>query len=343
MRKILFSSSIWLMMAVFCGQSYGSDIRVVSSIKPVHSLTAAVMEGIGYPELIVKGFDTVHSYQLKPSDAKKIESADFLLWIGPNLESSMIPAISILSKDAEVLELSEIDGLKLLPNREGPDSHGDEEEDHGDEEEDHGDEEEDHGEESEKEDHGDEKEDHGDEKEDHGEEHHGRWDMHIWLDIGNAKLMTEKIASTLQVLLPEYQNELESNLNNVLQRLDLLEAELQNLAKPIANLPYLVFHDAYQYMERNLNLNNVGAVTVNPERAPGVKKINELRRAIRDSGAMCIFSEPQFNPEILHTIAEGTDLKLGELDPLGSRIDDGVDAYFEIMRGMVKSLRDCLG
>ena len=299
-----------LMTIVCYGQSFGSEIRVVVSIKPVYGLTAAIMAGVEIPALLIKGTDSVHGYQLKPSDAQLLEDADILFWIGHNLESSLIASISNLMENAEVVELSELNGLTLLPNRENPDAH--DEEDHGD-------------------------------RDSEEEDHHGNWDMHIWLDTSNSKIMAGQIATSLQNMLPKFRNEIESNLNSVLQRLDALEAELQEIAKPIADVPYLVFHDAYQYLENSLNLNNVGAVTTNPERAPGAKKITALRQLVNEIGAVCIFSEPQFNPRILQTIAKGTGLRFGVLDPLGSEIDESVDTYFQIMRRLVNSLRECLG
>ena len=336
--------NLWVcaMLAVFAcnGPVIGSDIRVVASIKPIHGLVSAVMAGVGSPTLLIKGTDSVHGYQLKPSDARMIENAHVLLWIGPNLETSLAASISNLAKGRKIVELSKASELTLLPNRETPDAHGEEskeEDDNGDEDEHgHDDEDEHHDEESK------EEKDHDDEDE-HGHDHdHGMQDMHIWLDIGNAKVMAREISRTLQNAFPEYQDEFETNLNHVLQRLDALEAELQEHAEPIARSPYIVFHDAYQYLEKKLNLNNVGAVTANLERAPGVKKIRELRETILGAGAVCVFSEPQFDAKILQTIAEGTDIRFGVLDPLGADIDAGPDAYFQIMRGMVGSLRDCL-
>ncbi len=365
--------NLWVcaMLAVFAcnGPVIGSDIRVVASIKPVHGLASAVMAGVGSPALLIKGTDSVHGYQLKPSDARMIENAHILLWIGPNLETSLTASISNLAQGRKVIELSTASELTLLPNRETPGAHGEEskeEEGHGHDdgdghghddghddegEDEHHDEEskeeEDHGHDDEGEDEDEHRDEESKEEEDHDDEDehdhdHGMQDMHIWLDIGNAKVMAREIARALQNAFPEYQNEFEMNLDNLLQRLDALEAELQEHAEPIAGSPYIVFHDAYQYLEKKLNLNNVGAVTANLERAPGVKKIRELRETILGTGAVCVFSEPQFDAKILQTIAEGTEIRFGVLDPLGADIDAGPDAYFQIMRGMVDSLRDCL-
>ncbi|MDE0308914.1 MAG: zinc ABC transporter substrate-binding protein, partial [Acidiferrobacterales bacterium] len=236
---------------------------------------------------------------------------------------------------------------------EDEDHHGEEEDDHGraeDEDEDHhGEEEDDHGRaEGEDEDHhGEEEDDHGEaEDEDHHgeeEEHaHGRYDMHIWLDVNNARVITEETAEQLAQLFPQHEAQLTANVKTTLEKLDLLETELRSLSESFLDSPYVVFHDAYQYLEKMLGLNNVGTVTVNPERSAGAKRLLELRETIRETGATCAFKEPQFNPSILEVLAEGTDLKIGTLDPLGADIEPGPDAYFELLRNMVVSLKDCL-
>lgn len=46
---------------------------VVVSIKPIHSLVSAVMQGAGEPDLIVKGAASEHGYNLKPSDAGALD------------------------------------------------------------------------------------------------------------------------------------------------------------------------------------------------------------------------------------------------------------------------------
>ncbi len=334
MSNLLKLFGVNLIAFVFCTQVYSSDFRVVTTINPIHSLAAGILDGIATPSLLVKGLDSVHGFQVKPSDAREVEQADVFIWVGPNLESSMRALISNLSDQAQLIELSKVSGLTLLENRESVHAHGEQGHRDHDEEEHHEHEDEDH--------HGHEDEARNGHDEDHHGHGEGEFDMHIWLDTNNAKLMATEMASSFSNFLPDKGEMLESNLNNVLARLNALDTELLEAVKPIADSTYLVFHDAYQYLEKKFDLRNVGAVTVNPERNPGAKKITELRETITETGAQCIFSEPQFNSDILNTIAEGTGIKFGVLDPLGSNLEPGADAYFELMRDLVQSLRDCL-
>ncbi len=342
------------------GSANASESKIVVTINPIHSLVSSVTEGVAMPELLIKGAYSLHGYQFKPSDVRLLEDADVIVWLGPTMESTLIAHLSNLQEEKTVMEVGAMHGLQLYENRESPGGghdHGHGEEEHHGEEEEHGHgEDEHHGEEEEHahkdEDHHDEEEHHGEEEE-HGheeEEHHaeeghdhGRYDLHVWLDIDNAKVIVEETAEHLAERYPQHEAQMTANVKKTLEKLDALETELRNLSESFAGSPYVVFHDAYQYLEKMLGLNNVGTVTVNPEIEPGAKRLLELRETISETGATCIFNEPQFSPKITEVIAEGTDLRIGTLDPLGADIEPGPDAYYEFMRKMVLSLKNCLG
>ena len=243
---------------------------VVASIKPVHSLVAAVMAGVGEPTLIVKGSASPHTYALKPSDAGALESADIVFWTGHGMELFLADALETLATDAIVVELAESPGITLLSVREGGafEAHAHEGEGHGDEEHDHGHEEHDH--------------------------EHEEGDMHFWLDPENAKLMVTHIATTLAEVDPENATAYQANAEAELVRLDELEAELAATLAPVADKPFIVFHDAYQYFEARFGLTLAGSVTVTPEVMPGAARIDELKAKVAELGATCVFAEPNF-------------------------------------------------
>ena len=323
----------FILALMIFGSATASESKVVVSINPIHSLVASVMEGIGTPDLIVQGFESLHGYQVKPSDAELLENSDVIVWLGPTMESTLIASISNAPEGTTVIEVGKIHGLQLYENREDPDGEHGHEDEHGhDDEHDEGMEAE-HGHDDE---HG-----HG-EMDEHGHAH-GRYDLHIWLDIGNAKVVAREVAEQLAAVYPQHEAQLAANVNNTIEKLDSLEVELRDLSQSFASKPFVVFHDAYQYLEKMLGLNNVGTVTVNPELGTGAKRLYELRETISRTGASCIFKEPQFDPSALEVVSEGTDLKIGTLDPLGAEIAPGPDAYYALLRNMVNSLKDCLG
>ncbi|KRB01551.1 zinc transporter [Devosia sp. Root685] len=286
---------------------------VVASTKPVHSLVAAVMAGVGEPALIVKGAASPHTYSLRPSDASALESADIVFWTGHGMELFLADALKTLSTKAETVELAESPGIELLPMREGgafePHSHGDEDHDH----------------------------DH-----DHAHEHE-EGDMHFWLDPENAKLMVTNIAQVLSKADPENAATYNANAETEIAALGALETEIAATVAGVKDKPFIVFHDAYQYFEKRFGLEVAGSITVSPEAMPGAARVDELRTKVSELGATCVFAEPNFEPAIVRTIVEGSEAKAGVLDPEGSTLAEGPGLYGDLLRGIAAGLVDCLG
>ncbi|NTE55743.1 zinc ABC transporter substrate-binding protein [Agrobacterium tumefaciens] len=298
---------------------------VVVSIKPVHSLVAAIMRGVGEPQLIVEGAASPHTYNLRPSNARKLEKADVVFWVGPGLEAFLEKPLEALASKATVVELEDAKGLEKLPFREGGpfEAH-----DHGEEgHEDHADGEAAH-------DHG---HDHGDH--DHG---HGAYDTHLWLDPANAKAMAQSIETALIAADAGNAATYQANTKKLIDDLDALDTELAETVKPIKDKPFIVFHDAYQYFEHRYGVKTAGSITVSPETLPGADRVKQMQEKVRQLGATCVFAEPQFEPKLISVITEGTAAKSATLDPEAATLEPGPDLYFKLMRGIAGSLKDCL-
>ena len=306
--------------------------RVVTSIKPVDSLVSAVMKGVGEPYLIVKGAASPHTAALKPSDAGALSDAKAIFWIGPRLESFLVKPIGSLGSDAQVVALWDAEGVEKLDARTGAMFEPDDD-DHG------------HGAEASEDahDHEESAADHDhDDDHDHGDGHgHTGINEHVWLDPENAIAMTRAIAATLEKVDPANAAAYRDNAEAYVARLEALEkdvrAELQGLSKK----PFVVFHDAYQYFEQRFDVPAAGAITVNPDRTPGAARIREIKDKLETIGASCVFTEPEFEPSIVTTVTEGTDAKVGVLDPLGADLPDGPDLYPTLIRNIAKGLSDC--
>ena len=300
-----------------------ADLKVVTSIKPIHSLASYIMDGVGSPGLIVDGYNSPHSFQLKPSHAKMLEQADIIFWIGEDLENFLEKPLATIAKKAEKIELLEIKGIKKLKFRErnifeeheGHDDHGDDakKEEHDD-----------HGHDAKKEEH--------DDHEGHG---HGEYDPHIWLDPINAKVILSEITEHLIENDSKNASTYKSNLAKALAEIDKLIIDV--ITETNTDLSYVVFHDAYQYYENRFNVNILGAMTVNPDVMPGAEQIHEIHEVIEHDNVSCILSEPQFNPDIIKSIAKDTSVKTGVLDPLGANLKPGKDLYFDLIRNMSAS------
>ena len=302
-----------------------ADVRVVTSIKPVHSLVAAVMQGVGTPDLIVEGAGSPHTYALKPSQAKQLQEADLVFWMSHDLEAFLEKSIDGIATKAVSVPLMESRGLITLGFREGGafDDHGHDEHD-------------DHDEHDKDDDHDHEKHD------DHDEHDHGEVDPHVWLDPENAKAMVHEIEEALAKADPANAATYESNAEAVMAKLDSLVAEIDSELQPVKGRGYIVFHDAYQYFENRFGVSAIGSITVSPEVLPGAERVSDLQEKVRSLDATCVFSEPQFEPKLVATVTENTNARTGVLDPLGAAIDKGPNLYFTLIRNMASSLKNCL-
>lgn len=309
---LLMAGGVMRTIIVFCllllagGTGWGAEPRVVVSIKPIHSLVAGVMQGVAEPQLLIAGGGSPHGYVLRPSEARALADADLVIWVGHNLESFLEKPLATLGRKASQLELMDRLEADLLPLRAGGDWEG-------------------HG--------------HAAEEE---RGHHGHQDLqlnpHLWLSPQLAKKVVEVVRAALIEVDPSNGELYRQNAGGLLERLEQLDARLRQKLAPVSAVPYLVFHDAYQYFEAAYGLNAVGSVTVDPERRPGIKRLLEMREKIKELNARCVFSEPQFEPKLVATIIEGTGARTGELDPLGAELAPGAEHYFQLLNALADDL-----
>ena len=333
-KKLPFILSILSFLTIFVPAN--AEIKVVTSIKPIHSLASYLMDGVAKPDLIVDGYASPHGFALKPSHAKMLQNADLIFWVGEDLENFLEKPLKSVAKKAEKIELMEIKGLTKLKFRErnifeGHDDHGHKEDDHDD----HAKKEDDH------DDHGHDDEHKEDGHDDHGHEGHahGEYDPHIWLDPMNAKVILSEMAEHLIENDQKNEAKYKANLKKAHKDLDKLTKKVKSeLNKDFKSI---VFHDAYQYFEKRFGINILGAFTVNTDVMPGAEQLAEIREIIEHDKVSCIFSEPQFNPDIIKAVAKDTNVATGVIDPLGATLNPGKDLYFDLIGNMSKSFKGC--
>ncbi|HEY5674467.1 MAG TPA: zinc ABC transporter substrate-binding protein [Malonomonas sp.] len=305
MKKTLLPCLV--VFCVFCLTStvlgaQPSAPQVVVSIKPIHALVAGVMQGVGEPQLLLKGGGSPHGYVLRPSEARALSRADLIIWVGHQLETFLEKPLETLGKNARQLELSEALQSQLLPLREQGnwESHTHDEP--------------------------------------AGHVTAEEMNPHLWLDPLLAKQLVMQVAEVLAEIDPLHQQQYRQNAGQLLTRLDLLHRQLQVKLAPVKAIPYVVFHDAYQYFESAYGLNAVGSIAVDPERQPGARRILQMREKITRLQARCVFSEPQFEPRLLATLIEGTEARTGILDPLGAELPAGPETYFLLLNRLADDL-----
>ena len=335
-KKIPLILSILSVLTFFT--PVNAEVKVVTSIKPLHSLASHLMDGVAKPDLIVDGYASPHGFSMKPSHAKMLQNADLIFWVGEDLENFLEKPLSSIAKKAEKIELMETKGLQVLKFRER--NIFDEHDDH-DDHDDHD------GHAKKKKDGHDDHDDHDhdghakkkDGHDDHEGHAHGEFDPHIWLDPINAKVILFEMSKHLIELDAKNETKYRENLSKAYKEIDKLTKNVTaELNQSVASI---VFHDAYQYFEKRFNVNILGAFTVNTDVMPGAEQLAEIREIIEHDNVSCVFSEPQFNPDIIKAVAKDMNIKTGVVDPLGATLNPGKDLYFDLIRNMSASFKGC--
>lgn len=316
MSRKLFSISA---VATLLGSSAIADVPNVSvDIAPLHSLVASVMNGVGVPSLIIPPGSSPHDHQLRPSEAKAMQDANIVFWMGEELTPWMENAVKTLSSNASVTTFLENDKTSLLEFREGAlfEAH-----DHDDEE------------------HDDEHDEHDDEE--HDEQGHGSHDPHAWLSPNNAKAWLDVIAAQLSSYDTENAGVYFTNAASAKSEIEMMIAEINLALDPIRGGKFIVFHDAYQYFENDFDFQASGAISIGDASDPSPARIAKIQKRIRDEEINCVLAEPQFKANLVQTVMEGSQANTNVIDPLGAGLKPGILLYNKLIKNMAQSLADC--
>jgi zinc transport system substrate-binding protein len=303
-RTGLLASLILLAIMHLAAAARAAEVKVVVTIKPVHSLVARVMEGVATPVLLVDGAASPHSFALKPSQVRAIAAAGMLVRVSERLEPFTGKIARSLPASVELVDLMAAPGLRLLGQRHNGTFEVD---------------------------------DHA-----HAAADDAVKDSHIWLDPENAKAIGSYVAGVLAARFPEHAAQFTANAARLSRDIDALSEELSVMTRPLRGRPFVVFHDAYQYFDARFHLDAVGSITVSPDVQPSAKRLGELRARIRALAAVCVFAEPLFQPQLVAAVIEGTHARAGTLDPEGLGLTPGPQLYFTLMRNLAGSLKACL-
>ncbi|MES3711354.1 zinc ABC transporter substrate-binding protein [Pseudomonas putida] len=293
------------LFVAFIAFSAQADVRVLTSIKPLQQIAAAVQDGVGSPDVLLPPGASPHHYALRPSDVRRVGDADLLYWIGPDMEN-FLPRV-LASRSKATVAVQSLAGMKL--RHFGEDSHSHEEEDH----------------------------------DDHDHDHRpGSLDAHLWLSSANARVIAAKMADDLAQVDPANAARYQSNLKAFDERLDALDGRIKARVAGIADKPYFVFHEAFDYFEAEYGLKHTGVFSVASEVQPGAQHVAAMRKRLQEVGKTCVFSEPPLRPRLAETLTAGLPVRLAELDALGGT--DPVDGkgYERLLEKLGGELAGCL-
>ena len=170
----------------------------------------------------------------------------------------------------------------------------------------------------------------------------GGTDMHIWLDPANARAMVQGVVQALAQFAPPNRSAYRANAKIISNRLKKLENGLTRSLTPLRSKPFLVDHQAYTYLAARFRLNMVGAISLGHEQKPGARRLARLTRLMERRGVVCIMGDWPKPPAMVRSLIGKRPIRTARLDALGSGLSPGTEAYFDLMKGLAGSLRQCL-
>lgn len=292
-----------------------ADAAVVTSLKPLGFIASAIADGVTETRVLLPDGASEHDYSLRPSDAKRLQNADLVVWIGPEMEAFMDKSTQSIPDNKKVT-IAQLEGVKPLLMKGADDDDDDHDHDGGH----------DHA--------------HGEKGDAH--HHHGDYNMHLWLSPEIARLSAVAIHNKLVELMPQSRARLDANLKDFEANLAATDKQVASELAPVKGKGYFVFHDAYGYYEKHYGLTPLGHFTVNPEIQPGAQRLHQIRTQLVEQKATCVFAEPQFRPAVVESVARGTSVRMGTLDPLGTNIQLSKGSYPAFLTQLATQYASCL-
>ena len=282
---VCLTASLLVMLTTAHADTTATESRIVTSIRPIHSLVSTVMQGVDAPDLLLAGTDSPHDFTLRPSDARRLQDAELIFWTGPDIEAFLVGPLQSLSSSARVVGLGDATGSEASMRSA---------------------------------------------------------ETHVWLDPMAAIDMLDRIAEALSRQDPVNAERYQENAERGAEALRILMEQIAVTLEPVATRPFVVFHDAYRPFQHRFGLGEFMTVLADAHRLPGAERIRSLRRWIEANEVGCLFVEPQFSSRVAETIIEGSEVRIAELDPLGSALEPGVDLYPVMLENLASSLVACL-
>ncbi|HEF4761359.1 TPA: zinc ABC transporter substrate-binding protein [Pseudomonas putida] len=300
----LFSIFVAFVASFFLIAPAQAEVKVLTSIKPLQLIAAAVQDGVAIPEVLLPPGASPHNYALRPSDVRKVQSVDLLYWIGPDMEGFMPRVLN--GRTLPSVAVQSLPGLKLRHFAE--DNHS-----------------------------------HAEEADEHDHDHRpGSLDAHLWLSPVNARVIATKMAEDLSAADPANALRYQSNLKAFDERLDALDLRLKKRLAGVEGKPYFVFHEAFDYFEDAYGLKHTGVFSVAAEVQPGAQHVAAMRARLQEVGKTCVFSEPPLRPRLAETLIAGLPVKLAELDALGGYTPATAQGYEQVLEKLGNDLAGCL-
>ncbi len=298
------------------------NLRIVVDVPPVHSLVAQVMGDVGAPELLTKPGSSPHGHALRPSEAQRLQAADMIVWLGPDMSPWLNEALKEMAPNAASLPLLVAEGTTLLAKR-GAHHH-------------------DHSEDAHKNEHMDEQEHtkHDDHEGHDGDEGKERPDTHAWLNPDNAVVWLGAIAEDLAAHDPANAGAYRANAAKAAKAINAQAQDIATRLTPLSGREFLTAHDAYQYFETRFGLTSHAAITDSEDQDAGPA---HLREVLANSPSLsCFVTERSTSKATIALVSETLDIPHVQIDPIGAEIPIGEGHYSALMGSLADGFEACL-
>ena len=167
-------------------------------------------------------------------------------------------------------------------------------------------------------------------------------DPHVWLDPRLAVAIAESMAAVLIERGIAEEPLLQSRLEAFIASMESAEWNMRQELNGLERVPFMVMHDGYGYFVRRFSLNQVLALGPDAERQPGARAVSRMRQSALDSAAVCLLRESNSNRRLADLLAEGTAMRIREVDPLAWSLaaDDADFAAF--LTDFTRTVAGCL-
>lgn len=279
------------------------DIKVVTTIKPLQLIVSAITDGITTPVLLIPANQSYHHYTLRPSAVRTLDDADLVVWVGPELETYLTALVGGIEAKTRVIRALQLPGLQRHElNKETAVA----------------------------------------EAGSHDHDHSGQFDAHIWLDTNNALLIAEAAAQHLMALDPANASRYTRNLAAFSARLQLTQQSNAETLAPLSSLGYAVYHNAFQYFEKQNGLQHSLVFVTAEDMQPGVRYIMAVRNALQQLRPACLLEDVTTNPATVTTVLGDYRLNRERVDLLGENLTPGPEAYTQLIRNLADVFQRCL-
>jgi zinc transport system substrate-binding protein len=280
-----------------------STPTVVVSIKPIHSIVTSLMSGIAEPQLLLKSSNSAHTFHLKPSQVQMLADADLVIIISGDFESGLRKAIKNIEDDS-LFQIISLDNLSIHNSR---------------------------------------SEILKSKEHDDADEHEENiYDLHLWLDINNMKLIAKHINKLLIKIDSVNEDKYNNNFLELMLDLEELKIYLEKEIDPFLASQFAVFSDTTQYFEKSMKL--IRPIIITPYHGARLSIIRTLmaKEAMSDLSVSCLLYGQEAKPNQISVLSEGLSLKTFEIDILGTKYPAGPDQYFNLMKRISSQLASCL-